>query len=165
MRYWLIKTEPGFRLVDWLGDFHWLSDDRLIDDWPVDAEGEKPEPGDVAFLWHAGSPEKTGIVAQGKIMPAPELPPLTGRKSAYFAKKAGSKETAGQRKVAVKYERITPGNPLTVAEMESRDCPRSLVPSIENPQRFTEITEEAGKRLRWLMVGRTTFIDLTYCET
>jgi hypothetical protein len=165
MRYWLIKTEPGFRLFDWLGDFHWLSDDGLVDDWPVDVDVENPGPGDVVFLWHVGSPEKTGIIAQGKILPAPELWPLARRKSAYFAEKAGSKEPAGQSKVAVKYERITPGNPLAIREMEAQNCPPSILPAIESRQKMIPLAEDAGKKLRWLMVGRTTFIDLTYCET
>ena len=166
MKYWIHITDSGiFRSTEWLRDFNWLSDDRLIDRWHIDILVGEIRPDDIVFIWNNDEPDKTGMVAQGKVVSQPEKFPLAEREPDYLTDKKDLTKLTGLSYIAVKYTRLCLGNPVTRAELEVNDSLRTILPIIDQNRRINQIPEAAGKQIEWLLKGRTTMIDLTYCQT
>ncbi len=162
MKYWILRAAPEFRLLDWWRAFHWLSDNQLVDDWPVG--DEQVEPGDIVFILHTDDTGDEGFMAQGTVAPCPEQFPLKNQKAAYYSGNPEDKNRS-EKNIAVKYERFCPGNPLGRTDLATHADASAVIPSLSKYSRIDEVPEAAGKALRWILVGRTTFIDLTYCQT
>jgi hypothetical protein len=166
LKYWIHTTDSRkFRLAEWLQDFNWVSDDRLIDRWHIDASVNEIRPDDIVFIWNNDEPDKTGVIVQGKVVPLPDKFPLAEREPDYLTDKKELTRLTGLSHIAVKYTRLCLGNPITRPEFETNDILRTILPIIDQGQRISKIPEAAGKQIEWLFKGRTTMIDLTYCQT
>jgi hypothetical protein len=165
MKYWILRTSREFRLMDWLRDFNWLSDDQLADGWKIDTGSVEPESGDFIFFWYEDTPETRGIIAQGKTTILPEVFPSADRKPGYFTDKEQARQTTGGRQIAVKYIRLCLAQPVTKNELTVGKATGKVLSLPEQKRRLTAIPKAAGKHIEALLRSRTTMIDLTYCET
>jgi hypothetical protein len=83
----------------------------------------------------------------------------------YFTNKTDRNKLTGLSFIAMKYDRLCPGNPVTRREFEADDTLQKVLPFIDQRKRIIKITDKAGKQIEWLLKGKTTMIDLTYCQT
>jgi hypothetical protein len=165
MKYWILRTSHDFRLADWLRDFNWLSDDRLIDGWEIQTRDGEPEPGDYIFFWQEDTPETSGIAAEGKSVALPEIFPMAGQKPGYYTLQARTGKSGGERQTAVKYIRLCLAQPVTERELESGETSKIVLSIFGLKERMAVIPEPVGKYIEMLLRNRTTMIDLTYCQT
>ena len=86
MNYWILQSNPKyFRILDWLSDFNWLSDESPVDCWHISWLEKEVEPGDTVFIWKSkGESDIQGIYAKGTIEPCPEKFPLADEEKDYF---------------------------------------------------------------------------------
>jgi hypothetical protein len=166
MNYWIhISDAKVFRVAEWLCDYNWICDDRLVDRWHIDYYTDEIRTDDIVFIWNKGGPDKTGFICQGKVVPKPDKFLMAEHEPDYFVEKQALDNLTGLSCIAVKYIRLCLGNPLTKPELETDDTVRTILAKIEEEQRIIKIPEAVGKRVEWLMKGRTNLIDLTYCQT
>jgi hypothetical protein len=166
MNYWIhISDGKLFRVAEWLCDFNWISDDRLVDRWHVDNYADEIIKDDIVFIWNKGEPDKTGFISQGKVVPKPDKFLMAEHEPDYFIEKKALDNLTGLSSIAVKYIRLCLGNPLAKPEIEADSVINMILPMLEQTQHIIKIPEAAGKKIEWLMKGRTNLIDLTYCQT
>ena len=94
MNYWILQSNPKyFRLLDWLRDFNWLGDERLVDCWNIRWFVKEVQPGDTVFIWKSkGESDIRGIYAKGRLEDVPERFPLADKEESYFVGERGKVE-------------------------------------------------------------------------
>jgi hypothetical protein len=163
LNYWILQCDPaGFRISDWLRDFPWVSDDKLVDCWPL-AEATEAQPGDTVFIWvMARRGIRAGIRGQGKIVITPEVFSMANRKSAYCRGTHEKEKPASQCNIALKYDRLCLGAPVSAKKLEAA---LGALPLIFKLQReIYGISEAAGKTIERLMREGTGFGDSIFCR-
>ncbi len=160
MNYWILWINPAeFRLMDWLQDYNWVSDDSLIDFWDVDCPGDKAQPGDIVYIMNGGDQDyAAGICGRAKIIAEPDIFPLAHRKKEYSIKKEEVEESDGMFRIALKYMRLCLGAPLSVDEPDFSAIENGL-------SGLFRISNEKGIAIERMLKGRTSTIGLPDCRT
>jgi hypothetical protein len=167
MSCWILQSNPSeFRLVDWLRDFDWITDDRLIDCWDIESRGEEVQPGDTIFLEGGGVPEvPASIYAQGKVVKSPDVFTLADRKSQYFRKTTAMGWLTGPRRLAVKYVYLRLGDPPLTEEVGTRANVHLRATIGDSRSQIQRISDTAGSVIKTMLGEYKSMIELQNCRT
>lgn len=117
MNYWILQSNPKyFRLLDWLRDFNWLRDERLVDCWNISWYANEVKPGDTVFIWKSKAKSNVrGIYAKGSLELVPKRFPLVDKEEGYFVGERGKAEMRrldNLPEIAVRYTDLYLDKPL-----------------------------------------------------
>lgn len=165
--YRVLQVNPaGFRIIDWLRDFAWVADDRLVDGWQVESVPGKIQPGETVYLLVGGRQDSTGgICGWGRVVPAPEVLPLQDRKADYFLDIPEEAKHAGLKSLAIKYAFLFSGSPVSGKALQDKAWLKIPAAAGGRHPRLYRIPDAAGKIIERLTRGEGTFGDLQFCRS
>jgi len=158
----MLQFDPAaFRIKDWLRDFSWVTDDRLVDRWHIDVHIEELQPGDTVFIWvraRRGTP--ACILGLGKFVPLPDVFPLADRQAEYFRDQREIERLAGLQQVAVKYSRLCLGAPISKRDLAAHSVFSGFPGTTHG---IFRISDAAGKNIERMMRKGAGPGDLVFC--